>query len=277
MSYDARETSVELGKPVELYLFQSGSLVFAYTSGTDPVTYNSIDYQPIQISREEPDIVGDPEVQNLMLTMPADDVFVFRYRTTVPGNRDRLTVYRRHANDGGSPETIFFWSGEVSSVAFQGDEAKVGVEPTGSVMRRPVPRRTFSNSCSHVHYDRGCKVNDASPSFRFDVIVVSISGSTITVQGTGIGGQATDFFNAGFLRQGTLDHRMVLDSTDLGSDTIQISLLIPFEDIEVGEIIQLFAGCDHSFVTCASKFNNAANYGGFPWVPTDNPFQTGID
>jgi len=36
------------------------------------------------------------------------------------------------------------------------------------------------------------------------------------------------------------------------------------------------AGCDHSVSTCAARFDNLANYGGFPFIPTKNPFSTGV-
>jgi hypothetical protein len=36
------------------------------------------------------------------------------------------------------------------------------------------------------------------------------------------------------------------------------------------------AGCDHSVSTCAARFGNLANYGGFPFIPTKNPFSTGV-
>jgi len=40
----------------------------------------------------------------------------------------------------------------------------------------------------------------------------------------------------------------------------------------VGATVRVYPGCDHTLATCASKFGNAANYGGFPFMPTKNPF-----
>ena len=40
--------------------------------------------------------------------------------------------------------------------------------------------------------------------------------------------------------------------------------------------VELVAGCDHSMPTCAARFDNLANYGGFPFIPTKNPFSTGV-
>jgi hypothetical protein len=41
----------------------------------------------------------------------------------------------------------------------------------------------------------------------------------------------------------------------------------------VGDVISVtvWPGCDRSFDTCVNKFGNAANYGGFPYIPLNNP------
>jgi hypothetical protein len=50
-----------------------------------------------------------------------------------------------------------------------------------------------------------------------------------------------------------------------------VELLYPVA-IEVGTEVQLTVGCDHSTATCASRFGNLDNFGGFPFIPTKNPF-----
>ena len=51
----------------------------------------------------------------------------------------------------------------------------------------------------------------------------------------------------------------------------------------MGSTVVVLAGCDHSVTTCDTKFNtpedtqsNVINYGGFPFVPGKNPFETGL-
>ena len=40
----------------------------------------------------------------------------------------------------------------------------------------------------------------------------------------------------------------------------------------VGDTIYLYPGCDRTLATCTAKFGNSANFGGFPFIPTKNPF-----
>ena len=54
-----------------------------------------------------------------------------------------------------------------------------------------------------------------------------------------------------------------------------VELLSPAA-IESGTPVLLTVGCDHSTQTCASRFGNLDNYGGFPAIPSKNPFSTGV-
>lgn len=277
MSYVAQEAAVETGKPLELYRFASLTETFTYTSGATEFTHSSELYVPRNITRNEVAINSDQDPGPMTLKLPADDEFVTRYRISAPPSRDKLTIYRLHLSDTPTPEVIVFFKGEVSSVAFQGDEAIVAAEPSGIVLRRPIPRRSYSNACAHVLYDRGCKINENNAAFKFDVVVQTINGANVTVTGTNIGLQAPSFFVAGFLDKGSVERRMILAETVVGPAQMTFTLPLPFADLSAGDPLTLRAGCSHSLTACRTKFNNVTNFGGFPWVPTENPFTTGIE
>lgn len=49
-----------------------------------------------------------------------------------------------------------------------------------------------------------------------------------------------------------------------------IELFLPcIGQITIGDTFELSAGCDHTFETCKTKFNNAVNFGGFPHLQVD--------
>lgn len=277
MTYIALEAATETGKPLELYRFSNLSEIFTYTSGNDEYTYTSEIYVPRNITRNETAIDSDQSPANLTLRIPANDEFVVRYRISAPPSRDKLVLYRLHLTDGGTPEVITYFKGEVSSVAFQGDDAIIAAEPSGMVLRRPIPRRSYSNLCGHVLYDRGCKINDLNALFKFDTTALIVNGSSVTLNGAGIGTQAANFFVGGFLDKGSTERRMILAETVVGPTSMTFQIPLPFADLSAGEAVVLRAGCNHSLTTCRTKFNNVVNFGGFPWVPTENPFSTGID
>lgn len=53
---------------------------------------------------------------------------------------------------------------------------------------------------------------------------------------------------------------------DLSSKRFRLWLPVPHE-ITVGDMYIVAPGCDKRFTTCKARFNNVANYGGFPHLP----------
>lgn len=64
--------------------------------------------------------------------------------------------------------------------------------------------------------------------------------------------------NAGF--------RQEVSSWDLTQQRFTSWLAAPYE-ISVGDSYEVTYGCDKRFETCKNRFNNAANFGGFPHLP----------
>ena len=54
--------------------------------------------------------------------------------------------------------------------------------------------------------------------------------------------------------------------------TLLNNLAIP----PIGLDVDWFAGYDHSLAICESKSANVINYGGFPFVPIKNPFNSSL-
>lgn len=57
-----------------------------------------------------------------------------------------------------------------------------------------------------------------------------------------------------------------------GTETIEL-MLPAFAQFTVGDTYTLQAGCDKTWTTCGSKFNNQVNFGGFPHIKQDVNFQ----
>lgn len=60
-----------------------------------------------------------------------------------------------------------------------------------------------------------------------------------------------------------------------GTDVIEFFLAFPY-DIAQGDTYSMTPGCDRSFPTCISKWNNAVNFRGFPHVPGLDWQTTGV-
>lgn len=272
MAYDTFEESVETSAPVEVYEFVLGAEFFNYTSSEEPITIGATDYTPLAIKHGAR--VESPEERKSVfeIDMPIAGTIAERYILIVPGQRATVKVKRFQKLDTPTPEVIQIFDGSVRSVTFDRTTktARIGAQPLIAATTRPAPRMVYSAACGHVLYDSRCKVNPNDVAFRFIGTVAGINDRTLTVPG--LNAFANGWFTAGFVEAfGGQDARLILEHT--GDD---IRLHINFPTPVVGTQVTVRAGCAHDPTTCVSKFNNFINYGGHPFVPLKNPFESGI-
>lgn len=109
----------------------------------------------------------------------------------------------------------------------------------------------------------------ASPiTHRVQGAVSGVSGAAITVPSAA--GFATGHFAGGYATWqagGLTEKRMIVAHA---GDLVTLSAVPP--GLSAGAAVMLYPGCDHTLVTCEAKFANSANFGGFPFIPTKNPF-----
>lgn len=270
MAFDTQERSVESGQPIELFDFRIGTDAYLWTTNPTVVTYQSQQYQPLEVSRESLAFSPDERAEALKLVVPASTNMVRRFINSVPGQRATLTIFRFHRNDGGTPEVIQFFKGLAQTVAFtlNGLQAEIAVVPITAELANSIPRFVFSNVCNHVLFDDGCTV--AQSLFRHQDEVTGVTGDQITVNGLDTKGDG--WATGGYIATSSGEFRQILAHT---GDVVRV--LLPFPSSPLGQVVEVFAGCDHSIQTCDSKFSNVTNFGGFAWVPLKNPFSTGLD
>lgn len=276
MTYNASETSLESGTPVELYRFDIGGTLFLRTSADDDFTVSAPDpfqgvYTSTTITRNKVKQTSQ-RGQNgaLEIKTLASDEIVTRYISIPPGQRAELTIIRIHRDDGDA-ETLTYWEGVLRTLAFEGEarEVVMRVDQTTAATNRQIPRFTFSATCNHTHYDGRCKVDKDSAAFKKDLVVSAQNGNVYTL--TGAGAFGADFFERGYLEFNG-DFRSILSQS--GDD---LTVILPFSSSPVGSTISARAGCKLRIATdCDTKFSNSLNFGGFPYIPTKNPFE-GLD
>jgi uncharacterized phage protein (TIGR02218 family) len=269
MSYDARESSTERGSPIELYDLALGGTQYHFTSGAEPVTYTATDYEPLEISRDEVRVGPEQRTEVMTIVMPSAHPFAMSYARVVPGQRASLTIRRVHRTDSVDQELITLFKGIVRSVSFsdKAGTARIGVMPISGALARAVPRYTYKGMCNHVLFDSWCQQDPEEWNYVGEAS--DVDANTFTISGL-TGSKGNGWATGGFATFNG-DYRLILRQT---SDSIK--LLLPFNDDIDGEDVTIYTGCDHSFNVCGDKFANTINFGGFPFVPTKNPFQSGL-
>ena len=271
MTYTALEISAESGRPVELYVFTILGTAFRYTSAASSVIIGGDSYESVAITREG--------VSSGLRTR--DDLFKVnaigshpvaqRYVNIPPGGKVKLQVFRYHRDDLPTPTVVTIFVGFVESVRFtnNGLNATFNARSAVLALNRPMPRMAYHGQCNYVLYSAGCGVDKTLSTNRLqNTAVTSAARNVLTVP-------AAATFPDGWFTSGYCELTDGSDRRDILSHTgDQLGLMFPFGETPLA--ITAYAGCAHTAPICHSKHNNLLKYGGFPVVPTVNPYQTGL-
>lgn len=269
MTYSSFEGSVESGQPVEFFAIEIGPVSYHLTSGEDQQTVLGNVYVPEVIHRGKIDLAQEARTTILEVMMPSSHPFPLSYVNQIPGQKATMTIYRLHRDDTPTPQVIVIFEGSVQSVSFeqQGKVARLAVVPASYSKARTIPRFTFQGACNHVLGDARCKVDENA--FKFTSTVTAVAGNVVTLAGANA--YPDRYFTAGRIDLlGAVDSRLVL--AHVGS---LLTILFPFGSGILGTTVTAFAGCAHDGTACFG-FNNTINFGGWPFIPQKNPFNSGL-
>lgn len=265
--YEDTELSTHDGSPVEAYKFTGSFQNYYYTSAELGVTISGQAYTSALISRKAIR-TGTQEDSNLDLELevPFDLPIVTDYAFQVSPPDLTLEILRYHEGTDPASDWVIIWKGIVTSFSTSGHRVKLLVPSIFSViLNGEVPSVYYQNMCNHVLYDARCKLVAAS--YKQDTTITAVGTDTVDVADDGF---ADNYLQAGEIVNTTKgERRLIIDNV---ADVITISF--PFFNAEVGDNVSLYVGCNHAFSTCKTKFSNSLNYGGFPYVPSDNPFES---
>lgn len=301
MTFDATEKG-QIGRPVEMYEFVQAGQFTRYTSAATSQFIGAVEFEPLEgLSHTEP--VQDNELNSgeVKITLPSAEPIPQQFRGTIPSNLPTVTIFKKHLNDP-TDEVIVWVKGTIISCSFEEHFATLVVQPPTRIFSRQIPRAVYSGVCNNQLYDTACAVD--RPDYRGSNLVIgsiSLNALTITITGLRAAAAAIDatltlgltsaeldtFWLRGYIETivSPAEFRMVAES-DVGGDPNTVRVIIPFRDLSVGNTVNVFAGCPHSIDFCERKFKNftipgdpssGLRFGGFPQVPTDNPFQIELD
>lgn len=262
MSYNSYEVSNDSGAVIELYEFIQGLQRFNYSSFDTDITYNSQVYTPFSATRNSIKQTNDIFKDSLQMSFPRGDVFASQFLGFSPEDVTTLTIRRGHFGDVAS-EFIVYWKGRVVGAKTSGNEISIDCESVFTSIKRPGLRARFEYGCRRTLYLKGCNVNREL--YKLTGNILSITGATITVAGASL--QPSGFYTGGLAVAENGASRFIVSHV---GDSITFSR--PIQGLSGDQTINIYPGCDHLKETCNTKFNNLNNFGGFPWIPSRNPF-----
>ncbi len=246
--------------------------ILTWTNVDQPVTYNGatfsatgplvqglkykgsvgleVDKQQINIAARPTDLISGSPVLNAIREGAFDGAIV---------QRDRVFLI---AIGGTVIGGVTMFHGRVSTVDSVGrTQAQITVASDLVILDYDMPHNMYSPTCVHVLYDSGCGVIRGT----YSASGMVGAGSTMSVINTSVAAaghaQGSIVFTSGLNANVRATVRSVIAGTSL-------TLMYPLPDPpSPGDAFTVAFGCDHTRGTCQSKFNNLANFRGFPFVP----------
>jgi len=246
--------------------------VYAWTNVDYPVVYNGyafncagplvsglkykasvgleVDKQRLTIAARPTDTINGAPFLIALRDGAFDGAEIIRYRVflTAPGG----TVV------GG----VILFQGRISTVDNVGrTQATVTVASDLVILDYDMPRNLYSPTCVHTLYDSGCGV------IRGTYAASGTAGTGSTSNSINFSGalaqhaQGSIVFSSG----ANANVRATVKSVSVGS-ALNLMYPLPFAP-STGDAFTVYAGCDHTQGTCQGRFNNLANFRGFPYVP----------
>lgn len=251
---------------IELYAFESASASFYLTPHEFAVDLHGQRYQSLPIGRSALSLGAEATKTALHLRLPPDHALVGHLLASALSGE--VTAVRLSVAQ--LPQAFWQgsgtrWLGRVLGVEVADDTAQVACESAQVSLKRIGLRRLYSRQCTHVLYSDACGAQPVSQS----ATVQSVAGRRVVLAG-GTPPTLLAALPGGLLQLASGARHMIV-----GVDSAGVELLAPLL-LPAGAVVQLVAGCDHSTATCAARFNNLNNYGGFPFLPNKNPFSTGV-
>jgi len=274
MTYDAKETSTYDGNPIYLYRFTKNSINYDYCSAAEDQVIASPAGTFVASSLQHGKIgVGQPvRKDSLDVVFPVSHPFaILLLQRSTQFSPTTVTIWRGHLDDAAN-EFVVIFKGKVRAAKLM-DETAIALECSGfySAVKLPGLGGVVHPSCRHALYFGGCGL--AKSAFEDVGTVTNIVGNVLTIPEASA--EADDFYTSGTLEfQGSQTFITAHTGTSITLRAIPASLLTFFQS-GTNPVTTIARGCDHSIDICVSKFSNVVNFGGFPYIPDNDPWNSG--
>ena len=264
MTYAQRDVSIDDSAPIEFYEFVTPLAVYRYhdSDANNTLVFRGVEYKSLIIVRGPIDIGSKSVEQNIDISIPfiaqlAKDVAFLKDVTSLT-----VRIDRAHLGEFGDYRTI--WTG--TGTAYK----SAGVETVISTKQGQRKRGTGNGllgtfvqlTCNHEIYGDLCKASRAAHTTTSTIVLIGEKAVTVADDGVD-----DDQLKAGVMvNTRTGEARMMT-----GNQSNVIGLTAPFNDLLIGDTVEMSKGCMLTWRMCRDTFDNSDNFGGFPYVPRELP------
>lgn len=251
--------------PIELYKIIDGGITYLYTSTDRDVEYEGETYLSIPIKRTAIEAKGSVKRENIEVSFAIDNEMAKGFLTSIPENIVSITIFIQS-----KVGTFVGWKGRMAAVKPERGEIKLIFESIFTSLVRSGLRQPYQRGCRHMLYSTRCGVD--RDAHVVTVHANAMNGYVVTLSAVPSGEDG--LYTGGVMSyNGGLRGIIIHDGANLTVNDFWPGLRKAIADSGgAGVDIQIYPGCDRTTETCTNRFGNFPNYGGFPYIPTRNPF-----
>jgi uncharacterized phage protein (TIGR02218 family) len=166
-------------------------------------------------------------------------------------------------SSGNQIGTVVRFSGFIGQVEeLTRSAAKITVNAATAYLSMQIPSIILQPGCTNTLFDPRCGLSKATFANSLTVQAGSTVNKIITVSG-----QPAGYFDNGqLIFTSGPNNGLTKAIRQYVGGVIYFNSPLPFTP-NAGDIFTAYPGCDKTQSTCSSKFNNLANFEGFPYVP----------
>ena len=189
-----------------------------------------------------------------------------------------VTIYEGDVDGGTVSNLRAYYYGEVATADVEPPFITADCESMSSIFDGNIPRRLYQNGCNWNLFETACGM--IADNWKWTAVVVSWDPATFqlvigTLASTNPATLAVHFFACGHVKVTTGGNdcqRLIGDSAAIAAGQVTLILAQALAVAPAaGDVVTLWVGCDGQASTCINKFNNYAQFGGFPLMPVGNP------
>ena len=179
----------------------------------------------------------------------------------------KIEIWRVNWSD--PTQRVLMRAGSLGQVRRSGIAFSAEIRGLAHYLQQP-QGRLFQYTCDATLGDTRCGIDLTTATYRASTTIASVTSlRQFTV--ANLAGYATEWFTRGLARitsGSNAGSSIEIKRHSLDGTTATIELWQPLADLPaVGDALTVTAGCDKHFATCRDRFQNAANFRGFPHMP----------
>lgn len=190
-------------------------------------------------------------------------------RDLASGLYDDASIEIWRVNWSAPDQRVLMRKGSLGEVQRGRTAFQAEVRGLAHILNQPVGR-AFGYSCDADLGDARCTIALDNAAFAGSGIVTTV-GDNRRLTVSGLESFADGWFTNGkltFTSGANAGRAMEVKRHGVSSLGVSIELWQPMsEAIALSDAFAIAAGCDKQFATCKARFNNAANFRGFPYMP----------